>query len=122
MAMAPRTFRLHKHMWIEGPNARRAGSHEFEHSHEGGDVPHTHANTGPSYSRGHRRSRKPKGPQLDGYRATPRDELIFDVVITRSAQLRSVPDHVAAADSVGGMVGARLESEFGLIPRVRFEP
>lgn len=113
--------RVHRHYWIAGPNSVKPGRHDFEHSHDGGDVPHTHADTGPACFSGKKRTKRPNGPQADGYRATPREELLFDVVITKSAQLKAVPDGIEVADSLGGMVGARLERGFGLIPVVRYE-
>lgn len=43
---APRKLEVHEHCIIRGPRANRWDS-KFEHSHDGGDVPHTHPDTGP---------------------------------------------------------------------------
>jgi hypothetical protein len=41
---------VHEHCFIRGNRARYAGTDasHLVHSHEGGDVPHTHADTGPA--------------------------------------------------------------------------
>lgn len=41
------SLEVHEHCFIRGPQANRPG-YKFEHSHEGGDVPHTHPDTGPA--------------------------------------------------------------------------
>jgi hypothetical protein len=48
-------FEVHEHCFIRGPRANRTGSgwppgtgQQFAHSHEGGDVPHTHPDCGPA--------------------------------------------------------------------------
>lgn len=39
---------VHEHCFIRGPRSRWAAPHgRVVHSHEGGDVPHTHPDTGP---------------------------------------------------------------------------
>ncbi|HEY1814848.1 MAG TPA: hypothetical protein VGG74_21020 [Kofleriaceae bacterium] len=44
------TLEMHEHSYISGPNARWAGERsKLRHSHEGGDRPHEHEHTGPSY-------------------------------------------------------------------------
>lgn len=39
---------LHRHCFINGLRARQSWRHKFEHSHEGGDEPHEHPDTGPA--------------------------------------------------------------------------
>jgi hypothetical protein len=44
----PGKLEVHEHAFVRGPRSRRAGTHHFVHSHEGGDVPHQHPDTGPA--------------------------------------------------------------------------
>lgn len=50
---APRKLEVHEHCIIRGPRANRTGAwpagqgSTIEHSHDGGDVPHSHPETGP---------------------------------------------------------------------------
>lgn len=43
----PAKLEVHEHCFIQGPRARFAGA-RVVHSHEGGDVPHQHPDTGPA--------------------------------------------------------------------------
>lgn len=44
------SLEVHEHVFIRGPRARFAGTDDnrIRHSHEGGDVPHQHPETGPA--------------------------------------------------------------------------
>lgn len=60
-------YETHEHSYTSGPEARRArkpGEPHLVHSHEGGDVPHSHPETGPGRYGRNRLTRKPAGPQL----------------------------------------------------------
>lgn len=39
---------VHRHAIISGPRANKSWCNEIVHSHEGGDQPHEHENTGPA--------------------------------------------------------------------------
>jgi hypothetical protein len=43
----PGHFEVHKHSWITNLRARNC-NYTFSHSHEGGDRPHHHPDTGPA--------------------------------------------------------------------------
>lgn len=43
----PAQFEVHEHCYVSGPRANGA-YYKFSHSHEGGDQPHQHPNTGPA--------------------------------------------------------------------------
>src|SRR6185369_12939685 len=91
---APRKLEVHEHCFIAGPRSR-AASH-LVHSHDGGDVPHTHPDTGPaSYTidkdewaratglRGGGRKKfttTPTGEQLPFVARTP-EEQQFEVIV-----------------------------------------
>ena len=54
-AVAKKCFEIHEHCFVRGPRSRggydRKGNWQtgkFSHSHEGGDVPHQHPDTGPA--------------------------------------------------------------------------
>lgn len=94
---------VHEHIYITGPRARgmfiqatqKTTSH-FSHSHEGGDIPHTHPDTGPGCYvidkdewfqqtglRGGGRKKftaKPEGEQLAFIERTP-EENTFEVIV-----------------------------------------
>mgnify|MGYP001615278732 CR=1 FL=1 len=51
----PRALEVHSHVFVSGPRANgmfirseQKTTSEFSHSHEGGDVPHSHPDTGPA--------------------------------------------------------------------------
>jgi hypothetical protein len=41
-------FEVHEHCFIRGDRANKSWLYKFSHSHEGGDVPHQHPDTGPA--------------------------------------------------------------------------
>lgn len=47
MTAKPKGLEVHEHHYITGPRANGLRS-KFAHSHDGGDKPHTHPDTGPS--------------------------------------------------------------------------
>lgn len=88
---AAKKLEVHEHWIIAGPNANKSWLNKFEHSHEGGDVPHKHDDgiheTGPAARtidkdewfaatglRGGGRKKftaKPTGPQMPLVRTEP---------------------------------------------------
>lgn len=42
-----KSYEQHEHVFIRGPRAGSAYRNKIVHSHEGGDVPHAHPDTGP---------------------------------------------------------------------------
>lgn len=46
MARTARSFEVHEHSYVSGPNANRGK--QLVHSHEGGSEPHGHQHTGPA--------------------------------------------------------------------------
>ncbi|HEY3495343.1 MAG TPA: hypothetical protein VGK73_11680 [Polyangiaceae bacterium] len=40
--MSKPKLEVHEHCYVTGPNAHNSVRYKFEHSHEGGDVPHVH--------------------------------------------------------------------------------
>lgn len=70
-------YEVHEHSYTSGPNAGgryRDGqwsSGKFAHSHEGGDVPHSHPHTGPAYFGRRKLTKRPYGPQLEYIAHTP---------------------------------------------------
>lgn len=47
MGKTDRGFEVHEHCYIAGPRANTS-AYKFSHSHDGGDVPHEHPDTGPA--------------------------------------------------------------------------
>lgn len=92
-------YTLHTHHFVRGPrsSARYRGGvwceTKFTHSHEGGDVAHTHPETGPSFYayRSPKRTKKPNGEQFAEMTPLTDEERTFEVVITDSA-LKSTHD------------------------------
>lgn len=95
---APRSPKLevHEHCFIRGPRAN-GWAYKFEHSHDGGDAPHTHPDTGPSsYTidkdewlartglRGGGRKKfaaKPSGEQFEVMTSRTAEEQTFEVIV-----------------------------------------
>lgn len=46
--MTARGLEVHRHAYVRGPNAGWSPCREVVHSHEGGDRPHEHPDTGPA--------------------------------------------------------------------------
>lgn len=125
-----KTLRVHEHAFIGGPRAHRSGKGwpegmgpDLVHSHEGGDLPHSHPDTGPaSFTLGKpQMTARPNGDQLPYIKTDPKD-LVFDVFVMDSAlvpdghgQLRPIrPD-----DEIGLPLQASLvERKFGMTARV----
>lgn len=67
-------YERHEHSYITGPESRKPrkpGAPELVHSHEGGDMPHSHPDTGPSRYGQNKLTKLPKGPQLELVEHTP---------------------------------------------------
>jgi hypothetical protein len=99
----PGRFEVHEHVFVSGPRShgmfiratQKTTSH-FSHSHEGGNIPHTHPNTGPGcYTidkdewlqatglRGGGRkkfTKEPSGEQMPMIERTP-EENTFEVIV-----------------------------------------
>jgi hypothetical protein len=112
-------LRIHEHHITSGPRSHRTGNwppgkgSEIVHSHEGGDVPHSHPETGPASFL----LTKPKftaratGEQFP-YVKTPESELFFDVFVLDSAK---VNDHTPTKKKpFGALRPIRPEDEIGL--------
>lgn len=101
---------VHSHCYVSGKLAHgcyRNGewfTGTFTHTHEGGDVPHTHPQTGPSFF-GHRGVRKYakkiQGEQFSETIPLTEEENTFELIVTDSAIL-SVP--VPFGEKVPGLV------------------
>lgn len=44
----PAPLEIHEHCYISGPNANWSPTRRITHSHQGGDTPHQHPDTGPA--------------------------------------------------------------------------
>lgn len=119
---------VHEHSIIRGPRANSPRS-SIEHSHEGGDVPHTHPETGPAHYtidkdewlratglRGGGRKRftdAPAGEQLEFIARRPEDS-VFEVIVC------DPPAPPGFKGEGGGLhAAARMAMAFGLRPIVR---
>lgn len=95
MKAAAHILVVHQHAFVTGP---RVGGHyekgewctgELRHSHPGGDVPHEHPETGPSY--GYRTAKftaKPIGEQFELVPLSEEDQS-FELIITDSAMINA---------------------------------
>lgn len=126
----PRRLEVHGHHIITGPRAR--GLHaSFEHSHAGGDHPHTHPDTGPaSYTidkdewlratglkGGGRKTftAKPMGEQFELI-PRPAAESTFEIIV------HDPPAPPGFTGTGGGhSTAARMVLAFGLTPVIRSE-
>ena len=121
----PGKFEVHEHCYTSGPRSNRPG-YKFEHSHFGGDVPHTHPNTGPaSYAIDKDEWFRATGLQGGGrkkFTAKPSGEQLQ--TIPRTAEENTFEIHVS--DPPPGFVGtggglqaaARMVLAFGMTARV----
>ena len=128
---APKADKLevHEHCFIHGPRAN-GWAYKFEHSHEGGEVPHTHPDTGPSsYTidkdewfartglRGGGRKNFTKAPTGEQFAVSvPRtvEEQTIEVIVCdppKGAQFENV-------EGGGHHAAARMVMAFGMIARV----
>jgi hypothetical protein len=81
---------VHEHRFIRGPRSNRTGnwpahlSGTLRHSHEGGDAPHEHPDTGPaSFTLGKQKlTARPNGEQ---FTLVSREPEFFDVFVLDSA-------------------------------------
>ena len=137
---APRKPRLevHEHHIIRGPRAHRTGAwpagqgSSFEHSHDGGDVPHGHPDTGPAaytidkddwYQRtglkgGGRKkfTKAPTGEQFE-FIARPPEDGAFEVIVC------DPPAPPGFTGEGGGIYAAqRMVLAFGLRAEVKAAP
>lgn len=121
---------VHEHCFIRGPRANKSWAYNLRHSHEGGDQPHQHADTGPaSYTidkdewfratglRGGGRKKftaKPSGDQFP-LAALEKWQTEFEVVVCER------PTEGPLADSRGGGFEAatRMQLAFGMRATVR---
>jgi hypothetical protein len=122
-ARAPKNLEVHRHSFISGPRAYWAFPHpsrEVVHSHEGGDTPHEHPDTGPAcYTidkddwfrttglRGGGRKKftaRPSGEQLP---LIPREPMTFDVIFHEPS---APPEY--AAEGPGLALPARIVLTF----------
>jgi hypothetical protein len=88
------TLILHEHSFASGP---RSGGHyekgkwhdgKIRHSHPGGEIPHTHENTGPAcYGYRHKFSKRPTGEQLGAAIPRSEEDNTFDLVIADTAHI-----------------------------------
>jgi hypothetical protein len=107
----------------------------FAHSHEGGDVPHSHPDTGPaSYTidkdawaratglRGGGRKRFTARPNGEQFPLVPQEPQSFDVFILDSALIAGVDGKlrpITPSDEIsGGMVAERMQLQFAMTARV----
>lgn len=127
-------FEVHEHTFISGPRAngmfireRQRTTSTFSHSHEGGDVPHTHADTGPAVytidadqwfretgMRGGSKKKftaKPTGEQMLAIKRTDAENT-FDVVVGK-------PYDGQTGHGPGLALPLRMIHTFGLKARVR---
>lgn len=91
------SFEVHQHCFVSGP--RSGGGYrngkwddgKIAHSHPGGNIPHTHPNTGPSfYGYGKpRTTKRPNGEQFEMI-ARAEEENTFTLVVTGSALVSNV--------------------------------
>lgn len=123
---------VHSHTFVSGPRANgpfvaatQRTTSTFDHSHEGGDVPHTHPDTGPAcyvidkdewarlgYVGGGRKkfTAQPTGEQMPA-EPLSEEERTFDVVVC---------DPPPGFEGTGGgeIAAHRMMQAFGLKPRV----
>lgn len=67
-------YEVHEHAYTSGPEQRKPrkpGAPELVHSHEGGDMPHAHPDTGRSRYGQNKLTKKPTGPQLERIAIAP---------------------------------------------------
>lgn len=124
MKTEKRAYAVHDHAIIRGPRSHRLGNwpagtgSKIVHSHEGGEVAHTHPDTGPCHLSGGKAksTARPNGEQLT-YVKTDSADLVFDLFILDSA--------VAMGDLAKGSAGnhgdpflmpaaERMKNAFGL--------
>lgn len=127
----PVKLEVHEHSFIRGPRANRLGS-SLQHSHEGGDVPHSHLDTGPAgytidkdewlratgLSGGGRKkfTKAPTGEQFPVIPRTP-EESSFEVIVC------DPPAPPGFTGEGGGHHAvARMVLAFGLRPVVKPSP
>lgn len=126
--MAIGRYQMHEHSYVRGPRSNNTGTRNFSHSHEGGDVPHEHEDTGPScYTidkddwyrrtglRGGGRKKytvKPNGEQLALVAIDPAD-LEFDVVYCVDAMAK-FREWDPKSTGGGDGAAARMELAFGM--------
>lgn len=118
-----KTLRVHDHAFVSGPRSRFSGPRgEIVHSHEGGDVAHTHPDTGPCHLAGTKPkfTARPNGEQLPYVKTDPAS-LVFDLYILDSA--RKMGDlSVGSAGNYGDPflmpAAERMKSAFGMTARV----
>lgn len=125
---------VHEHCFVSGQRARQTWNYKFSHSHEGGNVPHQHPDTGPAaytidkdeWARttglvggGRKRyTTRPTGEQL------PRVELeesqrTFDVFIVGDPpEPREVNGRLIQETGPGIALPTRIASTFGMTARV----
>jgi hypothetical protein len=116
-------FELHEHWFISGPRSHAGyrngvwADTKLIHSHQGGSIPHTHPDTGPSFF-GYRKpktTKKPKGEQLELIPRTE-EENTFELIVTDSAMIHATipigdtPIHALGFPAAERMiVGSRLK-------------
>lgn len=148
MGTTKKRLEIHEHCIISGLRSHRTGSwpdgmgSKFSHSHEGGDKPHTHPDTGPaSYvidrdewaratglSGGGRKkfTARPTGEQ---YAVLPQEPAVFDIFILDSGvrgawdgKMVVVADGAArdsiATDSITSAAAERMKIASGMRARV----
>lgn len=136
---APRKLEVHEHCVIRGPRANRSGpgwpvgqDSTIEHSHDGGNIPHSHPDTGPaSYTidkdewlratgmRGGGRKKFTPTPAGEQFEFIPRtaEERAFEVI---ACDPPAPPGFVGEG---GGLsAAARMALAFGLRPIVKAAP
>jgi hypothetical protein len=123
-------FEIHEHWYVSGPKSRLSPGPRLVHSHEGGNTPHDHSQTGPGcYTidrdewsartglRGGSRKKftdKPTGEQLP-QRSRTDEENSFDVIIVGdagAAASRGANGPVANNGTL--LVPERLKQAFGM--------
>lgn len=117
-----KVYEVHEHSVL---NSRFSPSPRIVHSHEGGDVPHNHPNTGPSfYGHGRRApkfTKKLSGEQLE-YIERSEEENSFELIVTDSAMINATtPIGNTPIEALGFPAAHRMMDGFRLICIVRDE-
>lgn len=120
---------VHEHCIISGPRAHRTGNwpagmgYKFAHSHEGGNVPHEHPNTGPaSYTidkdewlratglRGGGRKKFTVKPNGEQFPYVEREPMTFEIIIVGDGGRAAS----GGAEGPGVAPAARMTLGFGM--------